>query len=165
MIAHLRLLMALGLACLAVACMTQQPVTLSRAIGPAPTGPIQSTSKGFLTVYTAMKTYPVDDETYYRAHTDYGIYDTSGRLLRSVRNAAFYHDPNPKVVALPPGRYTVSGWADRFQLVKVPVVIEPGRTTIVNLEAGGNKRFQGAKDSDVVRASDGRIIGWSARLM
>ncbi len=171
MIAHLRLLMALGLASLALACTTQQPVALSSAVGPSPMDQIQSTSMGFLTVYTAIysysasNTYPLNDMTYYRVHTDYGIYDTSGRLLKNVRNAATYHDPNPKIVALPPGRYTVSGLADGDQFVTVPVEIEPGRTTIVNLETNQNKRFQGAKDSDVVRTSDGRIVGWSASMM
>jgi hypothetical protein len=172
MIAHLRLLMAVGLASLAVACMTQQPVTFSNAVGPDPTvDQTPSTSNGFLTVYTttysysASDIYPLYDMTYYRVHTDYDLYDASGRLLKNISNASTYHGPNPQVVALSPGRYTVAGLADGDQLVKVPVVIAPGRTTVVNLEANKNKHFQGAKDSDVVRASDGRIIGWSASPM
>jgi hypothetical protein len=171
MIAHLRLLMALGLASLAVACMTQQPVTLSSAVGPDPMGQTQATSMGFLTVYTGMytysarDTYPLTDMTYYSVHTDYRIYDTSGRLLKNINNAAVYHEPAPKTVALPPGRYTIAGYTDGDRLVKVPVVIDSGRTTIVNLETDHNKRFRGATDSDVVRSSDGQIIGWSAGPM
>jgi hypothetical protein len=76
-------------------------------------GRVQSTSEGFLTVYTAMKTYPVD-ETYYRVHTDYGIYDMTGHRVMSVRNAATYHGPAPKTVALPEGNYTIEGWTDGF---------------------------------------------------
>lgn len=163
--------MALGLASLTVACMTQQPVTLGNAVGPDPMGQTQSTSMGFLKVYTAlytysaMNTYPLTDMTYYSVHTDYSIYDTNGRLLKNINNAAAYHEPTPKTVALPPGRYTISGYTDGDQLVKVPVVIQPGRSTIVNLETNKNNRFQGAEGSDVVRASDGRIIGWSAGPM
>ncbi len=112
-----------------------------------------------------MKTYPVDDETYYRVHTDYGIYDMTGHRVMSVRNAASYHDPAPKMVALHEGNYMIEGWTDEYQLLKVPVVIRAGRATIVNLEANGNNLFSGAKGDDVVRAPDGRIIGWSTNLL
>jgi hypothetical protein len=165
MVAHLRSLMAVGVTSLAAACAIQQPVVLHSPVGPAPMVQAQSTSKGFLTVYTAMKTYPEDEETYYTVHTDYGIYDTSGHRVMSVRNAATYHDPTPKTVTLPEGTYTIQGWTDGYQLLKVPVVIKAGRATIVNMEAAGNNRFPGAKDSDIVRAPDGRIIGWSANML
>jgi hypothetical protein len=171
MIAHLRLLMAVGLASLAVACMTQQPVVFSHAVGPNPMGQTESTSMGFLTVYTEMytysarNTYPLTDMTYYSVHTDYRIYDTGGHLLENINNAAAYHEPTPNTVALPPGRYLISGYTDGDRLVKVPVVIESGPTTIVNLETNHNKRFRGATASEVVRSSDGQIIGWSAGPM
>ncbi len=162
MIAHLRSLMAAGFLSLAAACTTPQAIVLHNSVGPDPMGQARSTSNGFLTVYTAMKTYPVDDETYYRVHTDYGIYDMTGHRVMSVRNAATYHDPRPRTVALPEGRYTIEGWADGYQLLKVPVVIRAGRVTTVNLEANKRNLFLGARDNDVVRAPDGHIIGWSA---
>ncbi|MGD1018525.1 MAG: hypothetical protein ABSA12_04320 [Verrucomicrobiia bacterium] len=164
MIAHLRFLMAVGLLSLTAACVTQQPVVLRNPVGPDPTVQARSASEGFLTVYTAMKTYPMDDETYYRVHTDYGIYDATGHRLLSVRNAATYHDPTPRTVALPEGRYMIEGWTDGYQLLKVPVVIKAGRATIVNLEATRNNLFPAARGNDVVRAPDGQIIGWSANV-
>jgi hypothetical protein len=154
--------MAAGFLSLAAACTTPQAIVLHDSVGPDPMGQAQPTSKGFLTVYTAMKTYPVDDETYYRVHTDYGIYDMTGRRVMSVRNAATYHDPRPRTVALPEGRYTIEGWTDGYQLLKVPVVIKVGRVTTVNLEANKRNLFLGASAHDVVRAPDGHIIGWSA---
>ena len=162
MITQLRLVTVLGLVALAGACSTG-PVAVNTVVGPGPLVQTQATAKGFLTVYTLMKTYPVDEETWYRAHTDYGIYDTSGQRVMSVRNAATYHDPSPKVVELPAGHYTIQGWGDGYALYKVPVVIQAGRVTTVNLEANANQLFQGAKASDLVRTSDSIIVGWGIK--
>src|SRR5208282_2288180 len=110
---------------------------------------------GFLIVYTAVKTYPLDAESFYRGHTDYGIYAPNGARVMSVRNDATYHGLEPKLVSLPPGDYTVRGWADRFELVKVPVEVKAGRVTVVNLETGQNGRFAGAKSDELVHMPDG----------
>jgi hypothetical protein len=160
---RLRLLLAAGIVPLATSCaLTEQSVTL-HPVGPSPVEEAQLTKTGFLQVYTAVKTYPVDAEMFYRVHTDYGVYAPGGVRVISVRNAATYHGLEPRVVSLPPGNYTVRGWADGFDLVRVPVQIKAGRLTVVNLQAGHNERFAGARSDELVRMSDGRIIGWSAQ--
>jgi len=161
MIAQLRFLTVIGIISLAGACSTQH--ALNTPVGPGPLGQTQSTANGFLTVYSLMKTYPIDEETWYRVHTDYGVYDANGQRVMSVRNAASYHDPIPKTVELPAGNYTIQGWGDGYALYKVPVVIQAGRVTTVNLEANTHQLFQGAKASDMVRAYDGIIVGWEAK--
>jgi hypothetical protein len=135
----------------------------------------QPSSDGFLTVYTRTETYPFGEDVNdtlelgnwnweimtYSVHSDYAIYDPSGRLLKSVRNTASFHDPRPKVVALPAGNYSIQGLGDGNERWRVPVVIKAGRVTIVNLESN-NRHIHGADDKDVVRGPDGRIIGWLA---
>jgi hypothetical protein len=81
-----------------------------------------------------------------------------------VDNEVYFHSLGPEVVTLPPGSYSVVGWADGYELVKVPVVIQAGLLTQVNLEAHGNAEFPGARTNDMVRMEDGRIVGWPASV-
>lgn len=179
--AQLRFAAAWGVILLASACITQQPIRLTTAVGPDPLLPAQPTAQGFLTVYTVLKTHYVercyDDlnlplgvnsdywaptQLWYRVHADYRLYDPRGHRLQTIHNEAAYHDPHPKVVALREGPYTIAGWGDGQELFNVPVLIKPGRLTVVNLDANPGQLFQGAPTSAVVRIPDGRIIGWSA---
>ncbi|HVM60961.1 MAG TPA: hypothetical protein VMV72_08845 [Verrucomicrobiae bacterium] len=148
-------------ATLAMSCaLTTKPVVLG-TVGPDPSAPASATATGFLKVYSAVKCYPYDRQFYY-GHTDYGVYDTKGTRVRSVRNAASYHDLAPALVSLPAGRYDVVAWADGYELVKVPVVIRTGQLTEVNLEADRKPDVTATTEDSVVRMDDGRIVGWSA---
>lgn len=162
MIAQIRFAIVLAGVAVAAACTTSQSLSSAAAVGPNPHIQAQATPQGFLTVYSLRQTYPEDDETWYRVHTDYGVYDPSGRRVLSVRNAATYHDLTPKLVKLPAGRYTVRAWEEGNVLLTVPVVIRAGLTTTVNLEPRSNALFRGARTSDLVQAPDGLIIGWLA---
>jgi hypothetical protein len=137
-----------------------KPVALA-PVGPGPYGHATTAPTGFLEVYTAVKCYPYDRQFYY-AHTAYGVYDTGGRHVRSVDNESYFHSLEPEVVSLPPGSYSVVGWADGYELVKVPVIIKAGLLTQVNLETHGEAAFPGARTNDMVRMEDGRIVGWPA---
>ena len=158
---RLPILLCLVMMSLAVSCaFVPSPVALP-PVGPSPYGSTESASTGLLQVDTAVKCYCYDRQSYC-VHTDYGIYDANGDRVRSVRNAAGFHTLDPAVVRLAPGSYSIVAWADGYELVKVPVVIRPGRVTVVNLEAGKEKRFPEAMADEMVRMADGRIVGWSA---
>ncbi len=130
-------------------------------VGPGPNAPSVPPPTGALKVYTAVKCYPYDHQFFY-AHTDYGVYAMDDHRVKSVRNAASFLDLNPAIVALPAGTYHVVAWAKGYDLVRVPVVIEAGRLTTVNLEDGVPKPAPSGKAGDLVRMPDGRIVGWSA---
>lgn len=158
-----RLLMLcwLGVSTFAMSCaLTTKPVVLG-TVGPDPSSQVLATTNGFLRVYTAVKCYPYDRQ-YYFGHTDYGIYDAAGKRVRSVRNAARFHDLTPALVTLPAAIYNVVAWADGYELVKVPVVIKAGQLTEVNLEADRKPSIPATVAGDVVRMDNGRIVGWSA---
>ncbi|MGD1019042.1 MAG: hypothetical protein ABSA12_06955 [Verrucomicrobiia bacterium] len=158
-----RLLMLcwLGVSTFAMSCaLTTKPVMLG-TVGPDPSAQAASSTTGFLKVYSAVKCYPYDRQ-YYFEHTDYGVYDAAGKRVKSVRNAAGFHDPTPALVTLPAGAYNVVAWADGYELVKVPVVIKAGQLTEVNLEANRKPSIPATAEADVVRMYDGRVVGWSA---
>ncbi len=158
-----RLLMLcwLGASTFAMSCaLTTKPVVLG-TVGPDPTAKVLATTTGFLKVYTAVKCYPYDRQ-YYFGHTDYGVYDAAVKRVKSVQNAAWFHDLAPALVTLPAGTYNVVAWADGYELVEVPVVIKAGQLTEVNLEANRKPSITATAEGDVVRMNDGRIVGWSA---
>jgi hypothetical protein len=98
------------------------------------------------------------------AHTDYTIYSQGGALLKRVRNARNPDDGEPALVPLPPGLYDIQAQAEDYARtveVKVPVVIQAGRTTAVHL-AGGWKPHHRYTDNEVVRLPNGEIAGWLA---
>ena len=107
---------------------------------------------------------PAEYGSFYRVHTNYGVYAPDAARVTTVRNAVSTRSEESALVSLSPGKYSVEGWADRFELVKVPVEIEAGHVTVVNLEACKNRRFAGAKSDELVRTPNGLVIGWAARL-
>jgi hypothetical protein len=101
---------------------------------------------------------------YDTAHTDCTIYSEGGRLLKRVRNARDRNDPEPTLVSLPPGRYEIQAGAEDYAgtlEVRVPVVIQAGRTTVAHLSGGWKPQRQYTRN-EVVRLPDGEIAGWLA---
>jgi hypothetical protein len=74
----------------------------------------------------------------YYAHTDYKLYSAAGAFLKKIRNSIEKEDEIPERVSLPPGRYLVEAQSENEGIVRVPVIIAEGRTTVVNLE--GDRR-------------------------
>ena len=160
-------------------CATPARVAVLEPIGPAQTRRPEKGVDGFLQVYSARKPATVDpymaerlwnndfgknEFLYEPAHTDYTIYSQDGRPLRQVRNARSENDPEPTRVSLPPGHYEIQAEAEDdagLLEVRVPVVIQAGRTTTAHL-AGGWKPHRHYTDHDVVRLPDGEIAGWLA---
>ena len=160
---RLVVLVAVGSSLLACSCSTLQTPVAVAPVGPGPGSQIAQASTGSLKVYTHVQGYPYEADYYYFVHSDYNIYDSSGRHVKSVQNTELYHSPTPREVALPPGHYEVVAWGDGFQQrVKVPVEIKAGCLTTVNLEKDSHRLFQDAKQDDLVRTPDGGIVGWVA---
>ena len=66
------------------------------------------------------------------------------------------------MVPLPPDSYEVKANARGFGLVTIPVVIEPGKLTMVNLQRGENPVVASVAKSNAVLLGDYRIVGWRA---
>ena len=128
--------MAAAIAAIIGGCANEQ-VTVLHTVGPAPSGAtMQARATGDLIVYTAVKVplpMGVSDTQYY-PHTSYALYDANGKFLRGVRNHIGAWDEEPERVSLPPGRYTISAESELQGSVKAPIIIQAGKTTVVNLQ-------------------------------
>jgi hypothetical protein len=103
-------------------------------------GPSEPEHVGYLIVYSATEPYE-DGEIMYYTHTDYDLYSSRGVFLKKIRNSIVRGDENPERVRLAPGRYLVQAESETDGIVRVPVMIGDGRTTVVNLE--GDRRGGG----------------------
>ena len=100
-------------------------------------GPAEPEHVGYLMVYSATRPFN-DGDTIYYTHTDYDLYSSRGAHLKTVRNSIVVGDEIPTKVPLAPGRYLVQAESETDFMVRVPVIIADGRTTVVNLE--GDRR-------------------------
>jgi hypothetical protein len=105
-------------------------------------GPAEPENVGFLVVYSATEPYE-DGELMFYTHTDYDLYSSRGVFLKRIRNSIVKGDETPEKVPLPPGHYLVQAESETDGIVRVPVIIAYGRTTIVNLE--GDRRGSGRR--------------------
>ena len=111
-----------------------------------------------------MNVIEVGHETYYYPHRDYWIYDAQGKVLvKTVQNHLGLMDQRPATVALPAGAYQVLADDVGYGRVKIPVVVSPGRTTVLHLDRCWQPPAQ-HNESDVVRLPDGEYIGWRVSL-
>jgi hypothetical protein len=95
----------------------------------------------------------------YPVHTDYTIYSRDDKVVRRVDNRAgsFYQDP--ATVSLRPGVYRLKALTERGGFVVVPVIIEAGKTTVVDLDGTAIPQHSQA-EGQWVRLPDGHIVGW-----
>jgi len=150
-----------GLAVLAIGCTTARTPVVLAPVGPARPEQQAGVATGYLQVYSAA--WPYFDGVYYYPHTDYRIYSEDGTLLERVRNATAWMDENPALVRLAVGRYVVEAESESYGWVRVPVVIENGRTTPVRLERGWYASVGAAgTDGEYVRLPNGLIVGTRA---
>jgi hypothetical protein len=155
-------------------CSSAPIFTVIQPVGPAPADQAKLLHNGFLQVYSARQPLYANETDwqwdcnsfdYALAHTDYLILTQDGKTLLHVRNALNPADPMPTRVTLPPGRYQVEAQAGRHRVtglnLRIPVVIEPGKITVVHLSGKWEPRGH-FTNADVVRLPDGRIVGWLA---
>ena len=95
--------------------------------------------QGYLKVYSAIDEFKDGDEWYF-PHSSYEIYTIDGKLLKNVGNHISRSDEIPEIVALPVGFYTVVARAEKAGYIRVPVVINEGRETILDLDVWEARR-------------------------
>lgn len=81
----------------------------------------------------------------YHPHTDYTLYSADGERLKEIKNKVYPYDEEPASVTLPAGKYTVEALAKGYARVRVPVIIEAGRLTSVDLESDKRPEIAEAK--------------------
>ena len=161
-------------------CASVSRVVVVEPVGPGPADGSGGTGAGSLVIYSARALVDVDvnlaewrwnndfgrnDFLYEPSHSAYTIYAQNGEVFKHVRNARYSTDDTPMVVALPAGSYNVEavGINCNSERVKVvmTVVIQPGQTTLANLEGGWSPTGQ-YNETQVAKLPCGRVIGWRA---
>jgi hypothetical protein len=161
-----------------IGCASSAPFTVSGPVGPAPAERAKGLGGSALQVYSARVRAPVDlnkeeflwnndfgknDFLYEPAHSDYTVCTRDGKVLQRVHNARNPNDPEPAMVPLPPGNYEVKANARGFGVVTVPVVIETGKLTMVNLQRGENPVVESVARTNAVLLGGYRVVGWRAK--
>jgi hypothetical protein len=93
-------------------------------------------------VYSATDEF-VDGGAPYYAHSSYTIYTLDGKLFRNIENHISRSDEIPEVVVLPVGSYTVDVRSEKDGYVRVPIVINAGRPTILDRTSEKKSRSDG----------------------
>jgi hypothetical protein len=128
---------------------------------PKAAAPASSSSRnGDLVVYSATYS-PTLEQSEYPAHTNYTIATVHDQVIEHVTNATGSFNSRPARVSLPAGEYHVRAQYNGGRFVSFPVVIEPDKTTVVDLD--GEAISQGRAAREMVRLPDGRVVGWSAK--
>lgn len=143
-------------------CATRARVVVQQAVGPARAVLARRrNSNGSLVVYSAMEVINAADARH-PAHSSYRIYMPDGKLLRDVdnREGSFYQDPI--AVPLAPGKYNIEARATNVGWVELPVIIEQGRTTVVDLDGDVLPPHE-AGNGEWVRLPGGQIVGSRAQ--
>ena len=118
-----------------------------------------STRDGDLVVYSATYS-PTLEQSEYPAHTNYTIATVDDHFIERVTNATGSFNSRPARVSLPAGEYHVRAQYNGGRFVTFPVVIEPDKTTVVDLD--GEALSQGrATAKEMVRLPGGQVVGWS----
>jgi len=116
------------------ACVSTRQMTVLRPVGPAPFEQARNSPEGTLIVYSALDQGSTGDPDAYPHHSGYRIYFEDGNQLKYVNNQVATFSEEPAIVSLAPGRYKVVATAARVGTVRVPVVVEAGKTTALHLD-------------------------------
>jgi hypothetical protein len=92
--------------------------------------PVESTD-GSLTVYVTADEF---NDAWYFPHSFYAIYTIDGKLFKKINSQYSADEEIPDVVALPFGSYIVVARSEKEGYIRLPVVIEAGRRTILDLD-------------------------------
>ena len=134
---------------------------------------------GDLIVYSA--TYaPTLEQSEYTAHTNYTIATPDDKLIQRVANATGSFASRPARVSLPQGEYHVRAQYEGGRFVTVRIVIEPGKTTVLDLEGEASKQTSATATTsaanepttateaapatgtakEIIRLPNGKVVGW-----
>jgi hypothetical protein len=140
------------------ACATHPPLAVVPPESSSTTSPVSGTGNGDLVVYSATFA-PTLEEGEYPAHTDYTIATVSDRIIEHVTNQTGSFDKRPATVSLASGAYHVRAQYDRGGFVTIPVVIEVGKITTLDLDGAAMPRGTSAPPQPI-RLPDGKVVGW-----
>ena len=138
------------------------PVVLA-PVGPNPLVSKNTASGGGLQVFSNLIGRSEGNNPTWYQHTDYYIYDLHGQLVKHVNNTTGYYAKAPCRTALPVGEYIIQARAKDYGnlWIKVPVVIQDGKTTRVHLD----KQWMvptGIPKTELVSIPIGYPVGWRA---
>ena len=141
---------------------------ISNPIALAPVGPDAISRAlpgpgGYLKVFTATQPIDVDFETTFHPHMGYNINDDAGKSVQFVPNHTSAMDESPDQVTLPPGNYNIVAQSTWCGLVKVPVVIQKGKTTVIHLDGNWWGPSRAPFTGQLVYLPNGEAVGWSGR--
>ena len=88
---------------------------------------------GDLVVYSATYASTLEQGEY-PTHTDYTIATPDDKVIEHVNNATGSFNSRPARVSLPAGEYHVRAQSNGGRFVTVAVVIQPNKTTIIDLD-------------------------------
>jgi hypothetical protein len=112
------------------------------AAPPVETPPAPGRQTGALVVYSATYTSTLE-QSEYPTHTNYTIATADDKVIEHVNNAMGSFNSRPVRVSLPAGEYHVRAQCTGGRFVTVSVVIEPNKTTRVDLD--GETRLTGTR--------------------
>jgi hypothetical protein len=136
-------------------------------VGPGATSRAVPGENGYLEVFSATeKSLPFasDDNTCFNLHSGYDIYDEFGKEVEFVPNHASNMDEWPDKATLAAGKYNIVVESDCCGLLRVPVIIQKGKTTIVHLDSGWNQPAN-ASPNQIVTLPNGEAVGWRSGAM
>jgi len=155
----INVLMGAGLVSLLAGCAST-PVALA-PVGPNPAGSRSMVPEGGLQVFSSLVGRSEGNNPAWYQHSDYYIYDMTGKLVKHVDNTIGYYEKAPRRVTLPTGRYFLKAQANDYLWVDVPVTIKPGQTTRVHLDDDWKLRANVSK-AELVFLPNGKPVGWQA---
>jgi len=144
------------------ACVSTCQMTALQPVGPAPFERARNSPEGTLLVYSAFDQGSTSDPDAYPHDFGYRIYFEDGNQLKYVNNWVATFSEEPAIVSLAPGRYKVVATAVRVGTVRVPVVVEAGKTTALHLDGNEFPKGRHTASSDLVHLSNGFAVGWAA---
>jgi len=145
----------------AVSCTASHSWIQTEPVGPLTPDLPRSPRDGELVVYSARHSSTVG-QSEYPQHTDYGIRGPGADAFHPVANQAGLFAQDPAPLKLVPGEYRVKALVEGGGYVVVPVIIEAGKRTVVDL-VGTVMPQNPASDSHWVKLRDGQVVGWQAR--
>jgi len=91
--------------------------------------------QGYLRVSSATEQFNDGGLSYY-AHSSYAIRTIDGKLFKRVENHISPSDELPEIVSLPVGSYIVEARSEKNGYVRIPITIEEGQRTSLDLDLG-----------------------------
>lgn len=144
-----------------VSCAAPPSLVETQRVGPLPPDSARNPTYGELVVYSARSSATVG-QSEYPLHTDYVLRGSGAAAVRKVSNQGGLFARDPARVQLLPGDYQVKALVEGGGYVVVPVTIEPGRRTVVDLDGTVMPQKPGS-DPRWVKLADGQVVGWQAR--